>query len=114
MATTLYLYSHLRSAAWSKLKPSPARHPAPAAVCESKGWQGTELLALRARSQVERGEAVDNSEGGNATSKPILTSDWHFSSGCKEIIREIRPVEEQRMGQCSLWGTPDLDAYSSP
>jgi len=57
---------------------------------------------------------MDNSEGGNPTSKLFLTSDWHFSSGCKEIIREIRPVEEQRMGQCSLWGTPDWDAYGSP
>lgn len=36
MATALGLYSHLLSAGWSKRKPSPGRHPAPAVVCESK------------------------------------------------------------------------------
>lgn len=37
MAAALCLYSHLLSAGWSKRKPFPGRHPAPAAVCESKG-----------------------------------------------------------------------------
>ena len=83
------------------------RHPAPAAVCESKGWQGTELLAVRARSQVERGEVMDNSEGGNPTSKLFLTSDWHFSSGCKEIIREIK-LDQLRSKE---WGNAACGEY---
>lgn len=44
MATTLHLYSHLLSAGWSKLKPFPVRHPAPAAACESKDGKGQSYL----------------------------------------------------------------------
>lgn len=44
MAAAGYLYSHLLSAGWSKLKPFPGTHPAPAAVCESKGDKGQGYL----------------------------------------------------------------------
>lgn len=88
MATALCLYSHLLSAAWSKLKPFPGRHPAPAAACESKGNKG-ELLALGVCFQVGLGKITDDSGGGNPASKPLLTSDWHFSSGCKESTGKL-------------------------
>lgn len=79
-ATAPCLYSHLLWAGWSKRKPFPGRHPAPAAVCESK--EDKTVTCFGVYFQVELGKITDDSERGNPTSKLFLTSDWHFSSGC--------------------------------
>lgn len=51
MATAQCLYSHLLSAGWSKLKPFPGRHPAPAAACGSEGEKGQGYLLWESTSR---------------------------------------------------------------
>lgn len=87
MATALGLYSHLLSAGWSKQKLFLGRHPVPAVVCESKDDKGQSYLLWESTSRTSWEKELTIVKDKNPTSKVFLTSDWHFSSGCKEKHR---------------------------
>lgn len=88
MATALGLYSHLLSAGWSKQKLFLGRHPVPAVVCESKDDKEQSYLLWESTSRMSwEKELTIGKDRRNPTSKMFLTSDWHFSSGCKEKHR---------------------------